>query len=242
MNSTETKQITKTDLGKLNVLKLYEHFGALERSIPLLAPESQELAKAELEQCAQLRSEKIDRLYYVWAHHEDALERAKKEQELLLAARKHHESQIQKIKGLINWLRRSAPLDSNRILGRDYEFVLSKKRETTVEISVPVEEWDEADINEFCLSQKVTTTKETVVTSMDGSLIEQTITPTTKTEIIPNADKLRRAYQEGLRIPEGVKVKQDYNIKRNRIIHTRRVDNLSSKHPEELLPELKSAD
>ena len=57
-------QITTTKLESLNVLKLYEHYGALERSLPLLTAESQDLARAELEQCAQIRSEKIDRIYY----------------------------------------------------------------------------------------------------------------------------------------------------------------------------------
>lgn len=235
-------QITKTNLKELTIFELYEHYAALDKSIPLLVSESQELVKAELEQCLELRSEKIDRLYYAWAHHEDAVERAKKEQELLLVARKHHESQVAKIKGLVNWLRRAAPLDSNRIVGKDYEFVLSKKRELTVEISIPVEEWEEADINEFCLQQTVTTTKETVVTSMSGDVIERTTTPVTKTEIIPNADKLRRAYQEGQRIPQGVKIQQDYNIKRNRVVHTRGMDNLPSKYSEEFLPELEAAD
>jgi hypothetical protein len=114
----------------MNVLKLYEHYVAIERSMPLLTPESQDLAQSELEQCLALRSEKIDRLYYAWAHHEDAVERAKKEQELLAAARKHHESQVTQIKALINWLRRSAPIDDNKIKGKDYEFTLSKKKIT----------------------------------------------------------------------------------------------------------------
>ena len=234
-------QITKTNLEELSILKLYDHYASLEKSIPLLVTESQDLAKAELEQCANLRSEKIDRLYYAWAHHEDSLERAKKEQKLLVTAKKHHESQVTKIKGLINWLRRSAPLDSNRITGKNYEFVLSKKKDLTVEISIPVEEWDQKDVVEFCLQQKTITTEETVVTSMGGDLIEHTTTPVTKTEIIPNVDKLRSAYQEGQPIPQGVKIHQDYNIKRNRILGRKRMDNLPSKSPEELLPELEAA-
>jgi hypothetical protein len=242
MESTQTKQITTTKLNNLTILKLYEHYGALERSLPLLTSESQDLAKAELEQCADLRSEKIDRLYYAWVHHEDAVERAKKEQELLLAARKHHEAQVNKIKGLINWLRQSAPLDSNRILGKDYEFVLSKKRNLTVDISIPVEEWNEEDLNSFCVKHTVTTTKETVVTSMCGDVIEITSTPTTKTEIIPNVDKLCNAYQEGQRIPQGVKIYQDYNIKRNRIVHTKGLGSFPSKYSEEFLPELETTD
>lgn len=242
MNSTQTKQITSTKLNNLTILKLYEHYGALERSLSLLTPESQELAQAELEQCLNLRSEKIDRLYYAWAHHEDAIDRAKKEQDLLLTARKHHEAQVNKIKGLINWLQRAAPLDSNRILGKDYEFVLSKKRDLTVDVSIPVEKWTEEDRNSFCVQQSITTTKETVVSSMEGHVISTSSVPVTKIEIIPNVDKLRNAYQEGQRIPTGVKVYQEYNIKRNRIVHAKRMDALSPEHSEELLPELESTD
>jgi hypothetical protein len=242
MKLTQQQQVTKVKLDELSILKLYEHHVTLERSAPLLSSESQELVQAELEQCRDLRSEKIDRLYYAWVHHEDALERAKKEQELLMAARKHHESQVNRIKGLINWLRRSAPLDSNRICGKNYEFVLSKKKDLTVEISTPVEEWDEQDQIQFCLKQITTTTKEIVVTSLEGDVVEQTIKPVTKTEIIPNVDKLCRAYQEGIRIPQGVKVHQDYNIKRNRIIHTKGMGDLSSKYPKELLSESDTAD
>ena len=76
-------QVTHVKLEELSVLKLYEHYGALERSLPLLTPDSQELAKAELEACANLRSEKIDRIYYAMANHEDALERIKKESDLI---------------------------------------------------------------------------------------------------------------------------------------------------------------
>ena len=239
MNSN---QITQTNLKELSIFKLYEHYAALERSLPLLVSESQDLAKAELEQCINLRSEKIDRLYYAWAHHEDAVERAKKEQELLLIARKHHESQVSKIKNLINWLRRAMPVDANRITGCNYEFVLTKKRELTVEISVPIEEWDEVDVAEFCMQQTTTTTKEVVVTSMSGDIVQHSSSPVTKTEIIPNADKLRNAYQQGNRIPQGVKIYQNYSIKRKRIVNSKRLDNLSSQYSEEFLPELEATD
>jgi hypothetical protein len=54
------KQVTEVKLQELTILQLYEHYGALERSLPLLTSESQEVAKAELEACLELRSEKID--------------------------------------------------------------------------------------------------------------------------------------------------------------------------------------
>ena len=90
-------QITQAKLKELNVLQLYEHYGALERSLPLLTPESQELAKAELEACAHLRSEKIDRIYYAMAAHEDAIDRIKKESDLITKA--HYKSFCNKAKG-----------------------------------------------------------------------------------------------------------------------------------------------
>jgi hypothetical protein len=128
-------QITQTKLNELSVIKLYEHYGALERSLPLLTPESQELAKAELEACADLRSEKVDRIYYAMAAHEDALERIKKEGDLITQAKRHHEAQLKGLKGLLNYLRRVLPLDSNKITGRNYQFTLVKKKELTVEIN-----------------------------------------------------------------------------------------------------------
>jgi hypothetical protein len=97
-------QLTQVKLEQLSVLKLYEHYGALERSLPLLTAESQEVAKAELEACAHLRSEKVDRIYYAMAAHEDALERIKKESDLITQSKRHHESQLQSsLKGLLNY-------------------------------------------------------------------------------------------------------------------------------------------
>jgi hypothetical protein len=102
-------QLTQVKLEQLSVLKLYEHYGALERSLPLLTAESQEVAKAELEACAHLRSEKVDRIYYAMAAHEDALERIKKESDLITQSKRHHESQLRSLKGLLNYLRRVLP-------------------------------------------------------------------------------------------------------------------------------------
>jgi histidinol phosphatase-like enzyme len=237
-----TAQLTQAKLSELNVLKLYEHYVAVERSLPLLTPESQDLAQSELEQCLALRSEKIDRLYYAWAHHEDAVERAKKEQELLAAARKHHESQLAQIKGLINWLRRSAPIDNNKITGKDYEFTLSKKKTPTVLISSDIQDWTEEEKQKYCIIETVTTTKHTVVTSMDGKVLEEETKPTTKAETIPNTNALINAYQEGQHLPHGVKIQQDYNIRRARVLVKRSVELSPSAYPVEFLPEPEAAD
>jgi hypothetical protein len=236
-----TNQITETKLSKLSVFDLYKHYSSIEKAIPLLSIQSQDLAKAELEQCSKIRSEKIDRIYYAWAHHEDAVDRIKKEQELLSATRKHHESQVSKLKSLLHWLGRTVLKDSNRIQGKNYEFVLSKKKNLTVEICIPIEEWDEADQKEYCLKQTVTTTKHIVLSSLEGDVVEQTNTPITKTEIIPNVNKICAAYQQGTKLPNGIKIQQDYNIKRNRIVLKKSMEELSPEYSTELLPELESS-
>lgn len=231
-------QITQTKIKDLNVLQLYEHYGALERSLPLLTPESQELAKAELESCSRLRSEKIDRIYYAMAAHEDALERIKKEGELIAQAKRHHESQLNSLKGLLNWLRRALPLDSNKITGRNYQFVLVKKRSLTVEIKSDPEDWDADERQSYCVEEEVTTTKRVVLRSLSGDVLEERIEPTTKTKIVPNLDAIRSAHQAGERLPAGVKVLQEYNIRSKRIYgNDSSMELEASQYPGQLLPE-----
>ena len=237
-----TAQLTQTNLAKLNVLKLYEHYGALERSLPLLTPESQDLAKAELEQCAQIRSEKIDRIYYAITTHEDALERIKKESELITTAKKHHESQVKSLKGLISWLKRALPIDSNKITGRNYQFTLIKKKDLTVEVSSSINDWTKKQQEEFCIFQETTTTKHIVVRSIGGELLEEKTTPSTKTELLPNLDAIRNAYQTGQHLPSGVKVVQEYSIRTKRIYSEPKVDLDASEYFGELLPEVGSSD
>lgn len=234
-------QVTAIRLKELNVLQLYNHYGSLERSLPLLTPESQDLAKAELETCATLRSEKVDRIYYAMASHEDALERIKKEGELLTNAKRHHEAQLKSLKGLLSWLRRALPKDENKITGRNYQFVLVKKKDLTVEISSDHTQWEEKEQMQFCIQQEVTTTKQTVVRSMDGSVLEERTEPKTKTEILPNLDALRNAYQAGQPLPYGVKVIQEYSARTKRILSRSDVDLDASQHFGELLPEVRAA-
>jgi hypothetical protein len=210
-------QVTQTKLRELTVIQLYEHYGALERSLPLLTPESQDLARAELETCSSLRSEKVDRIHYAMESHEQALEHIKKESDLLVQAKRHHESQLRGLKGLLSWLRRALPKDENKITGRNYQFVLVKKRDFTVEISSELDSWSPEERQNFCIEQEVTTTKQTVVRSMSGEILEEKIEPKTKTEIIPNLDAIRNAYKTGQHLPHGVKVFQEYSIRTKRI-------------------------
>lgn len=230
-------QITQTKLNELSVIKLYEHYGALERSLPLLTPESQELAKAELEACADLRSEKVDRIYYAMAAHEDALERIKKEGDLITQAKRHHESQLRSLKGLLNYLRRVLPQDSNKITGRNYQFTLVKKKELTVEVSSDPEFWHTKERELYCVEETITTTKRVVLRSMSGEVLDERTEPKTTTKVLPNLDAIRSAYQEGRQLPHGVKVIQEYAVRSKRIFSEPKVDLVSSEYPAELLRE-----
>ena len=232
---TTTTQITATNLADLNVLKLYEHYQILERSMPLLTPESQAICKAELEQTVALRSDKIDRIYYALAAHEDAIERVKKEQDLLAAAKKHHETNLAGLKGLLNWIRRSGVIKENKITGRNYEFVLVRKPVLTVTISSDITDWTEEERQKFCVVQEVTTTKQTVLRSMSGEVLEEKTDPKTKTETLPNLDELRNAYQTGQAIPNGIKIVQDYSIRPKRLLTTKRLDPETSEYNGEFL-------
>ena len=229
-------QITSTKLNTLNIIQLYEHYAALERSLPLLTPQSQEMAKAELETCANLRSEKIDRIHYALASHEDALERIKKESEMIADSKRHHESQIKSLKGLLGWLRRALPNDSNKITGRNYQFTLVKKKELTVEITSDPNLWDTEQKSKFCIEQETTTTRRTVVRSISGEVLSDRTEPKTKVEILPNVDAIRNAYQTGQQLPEGVKVTQEYSIRTQRIF-SNRLEMDASEYAGELLPE-----
>ncbi len=230
-------QITQAKLKELNVLQLYEHYGALERSLPLLTPESQELAKAELEACANLRSEKIDRIYYAMAAHEDAIDRIKKESDLITKAKRHHESQLKSLKGLLNWLKRSLPFDTNKISGRDYQFTLVKKKTLTVEISTDPTVWNDQEKIDYCIEEEVSTTKRTVLRSLSGEVLSDRTEPKTTTKIVPNLDAIRNAHQEGKLLPDGVKVIQEYSIRSKRIYGKQSMDLEASEYPRELLPE-----
>ena len=229
-------QITSTKLNTLNIIQLYEHYAALERSLPLLTPQSQEMAKAELETCANLRSEKIDRIHYAMASHEDAIERIKKESEMIADSKRHHESQIKSLKGLLGWLRRALPNDSNKITGRNYQFTLVKKKELTVEVTSDPNLWDTEQKSKFCIEQETTTTRRTVVRSISGEVLSDRTEPKTKLEILPNVDAIRNAYQTGQQLPQGVKVAQEYSI-RTRRLFSNRLEMDASEYAGELLPE-----
>jgi len=236
------QQATTVKLEKLSVIELYQHYAALQKSLPFFTPESEELVKAELETCANLRSNKIDNIYYALAAHEDALERIKKEGDLIAQAKRHHESQLNQLKNLLGWLRRSLPLDSNRIQGKNYEFVLSRKKELTVEITSDPEFWHTDERSKYCIQQETTTSKRIVVRSMSGEVLSDRTEPKTKTETLPNLDAIRNAYENGEHLPTGVKVEQQYAIRKNRLFSTKRMEAQAPEYIGGLLQEPDSAD
>ena len=235
-------QFTSVKLNKLSVIDLYKHYAALQNSMPFLTPQSEEMVKAELEACANLRSEKVDAIYYAIASHEDALERIKKEGDHITQAKRHHESQLRSLKGLLNYLRRVLPLDSNKITGRNYQFTLVRKKELTVEVTTDPEFWHTQERADYCIEEEVTTTKHVVVRSMAGEVLSTRTEPKTVTKILPNLDAIRSAYQEGRQLPTGVKVVQEYSVRSKRIFSEPRMELVSSEYPDELLREDPSTD
>jgi hypothetical protein len=234
---TATTQITSIKLKEINVIKLYEHYHALEKALPLLMPESQEIAKAELEACLNLRSEKIDRIYYAMCSHEDSIERIKKEKVLIAAAQKYHESQVESIKGLLNYLRRVLPFDTNKITGLNYQFTLVKKKDLTVEIKTELKDWSQEEREQYCIAEEVTTTKQIVLRSLSGDILEERMEPSHKINVIPNLDAIRNAYQTSEQLPRGVKVFQEYSIRSKRIYSNVPMGCETPQYPGQFLPE-----
>jgi histidinol phosphatase-like enzyme len=238
-----SKQMTQTKLEKLTTFDLFKHHAALSNSLPLLTPDSQELVKAEMELCATFKAEKLDQIYYAWASNEDAIERAKKEEDLLKSQRKH-----QQIKNLLQYLRSTVLVDGNKLEGKRYQFSFSRLKDLKVEINSNIEDWSQQEQEKYCMLQTVTTTKHTVVTStkhtvvtsMSGEVLDESTKPVTKTETIPNVDAIRNAYTQGKQLPSGVKVYQNYAIRRKRLL-TQRLDSHPSNYPTQLLSELAAA-
>ena len=180
-------------------------------------------------------SSDLDRIHYAIASHEDAIERIKKESDMIADSKRHHESQIKSLKGLLSWLRRALPHDSNKITGRNYQFTLIKKKELSVEVTSDPNIWDPEQKSRFCIEQETTTTKRTVVRSISGEVLSDRTEPKTKVEILPNVDAIRNAYQTGQQLPEGVKVAQEYSIRTQRIF-SNRLEMDASEYAGELLP------
>ena len=140
----------------------------------------------------------------------------------------------------MQYLRSTVLVDGNKLEGKHYQFSFSRLKDLKVEISSNIEDWSQQEQEKYCMLQTVTTTKHTVVTSMSGEVLDESTKPVTKTETIPNVDAIRNAYTQGKQLPSGVKVYQNYAIRRKRLL-TQRLDSHPSNYPTQLLSELAAA-
>lgn len=209
-------QITAVELDKLNTFELYKHYAGLSHSLPMLTDESKQLVLAELEQVARLRSEKLDGIHYALTNHEQLVAVGKEEKKLLDAAIKHHEAEVKGLRGILERLHQIGCVHDNKLVGKNYQFNISPQKELAVEVSKPVEEWDNEDKEAYAMVEEVTTT--TIVRSNNGKNIlwsDEKI----KHKHVPNPDAIRTAHENGQQLPEGVRLIKKYRITRKRILN-----------------------
>jgi hypothetical protein len=209
-------QITAVNLNKLNTFDLYKHYAGLSHSLPLLTPESKQLVLAELEQVARIRSEKMDGIHYALTNHEQLIATGKEEKKLLDAAIKHHEAEVKGLRGILERLHQLGCIEDNKLIGKNYQFNISPLPELALEVSKPVEEWDNEDKEAYAMVEEVTTT--TIVRSNNGKDIlwsDEKI----KHKHVPNPDAIRAAHENGQPLPSGVRLIKKYRISRKRILN-----------------------
>jgi len=208
-------QITHTKLDKLNTFELYKHYSALTSSLSLLTEESRELALAELEACAHLRSSKLDGIHYHITKHEKLIEVGQEEKKLLDAALKHHKAEIGALKSILSEIKRRGFADGNKLTGNKYVYHVIPNTQPTVEISSSVDDWSQQEQDLYSILEETTTT--TICKLSNGSTILRQDTKV-KHRCIPNVDAIRDAYDHGKKLPAGVNVKQQYQIRTKRIL------------------------
>ena len=79
------------------------------------------------------------------------------------------------------------------------------------------EDWSANQRQRYCLEEEVRTTKHVVVRTLAGELISESHTPKVSTKVQPNLDAIRQAHRDGLDLPFGVQVRQEYAIRTKRI-------------------------
>ena len=206
-------RLTRTDLKRLNTLDLYKHHHALSSSINFLTEQSRQDALDELEECAGLRSSKIDGLHYAITKNERLVEVGKAEKAMLDAAIKRHENEVDAIKSLIKELRRRGHAPDNRLTGKNFEFTVSPIKDQ-IEISTTPDDWTVEEQQQFAIVKEVITT--TILKTVDGAVIEST-EKITKSKV-PNLDAIRDLHSQGKKLPQGVTVKSNYAIRTRRVI------------------------
>ena len=77
---------------------------------------------------------------------------------------------------------------------------------------------------------------------MSGEVLSDRTEPKTKTETLTNLDAIRNAYQNGEHLPSGVKVEQQYAVRKNRLFSTKRMEAQAPEYFGEFLQESDTAD
>ena len=206
-------RLTEVNLKRLNTLELYKHHHALSASVNFLTAQAKADALQELEECAGLRSSKIDGLHYAITKNERLVEVGKAEKAMLDAAIKRHEHEVNAIKSLIKELRRQGHAPSNRLTGKNFEFTVSPIKDQ-IEISTTPDDWTAEEQQQFAIVKEVVTT--TILKSVDGALIESS-ERVTQTKV-PNLDAIRDLHSQGKKLPHGVTVKSNYAIRTRRVL------------------------
>ena len=161
---------------------------------------------------------------------------------MLDSEKKKAENNVKGIKKLLSYLVRTLPFSekSPKLTGKNYQFTMVKNNDLTVEISSDLNTLSDEEKEKFCFQQEVITTKQTLLRTMSGETYDQTTTKSKpKTTLIPNLDELRKTHINSGALPPGVKVTQEYNARRKRIVG---LDMDTSLHTANLLPEIASSD
>ena len=212
------KQATITDLSTLNTFELFKHHAGLSHSLPMLTDEAKQLVLQELESVIKLRSDKLDAIHYSLTQHEQLITTGKDEKKLLDAAIKHHESEVRGLRQILTTLHEMGMADKNKLVGRNYQINVSPLPDLALEVEIPVEDWDQQHQERYAMVEEVTTT--TTCRALNGNNILWT-NEKIKHRYVPNADALRRSYQEGEDLPPGVKFVRKYRITRKRILNAK---------------------
>ena len=212
------KQATNTDLSTLNTFELFKHHAGLSHSLPMLTDEAKQLVLQELESVVKLRSDKLDAIHYSLTQHEQLIATGKDEKKLLDAAIKHHESEVRGLRQILTTLHEMGMADKNKLVGRNYQINVSPLPDLALEVEIPVEDWDKQHQDRYAMVEEVTTT--TTCKALNGNNILWT-NEKIKHRYVPNADALRRSYQEGEDLPPGVKFVRKYRITRKRILNAK---------------------
>ena len=218
-NKQTMARATKVNLRTLNTLELYKHHDALSSSISLLTSQAKQDALDELEECAGLRSSKIDGLHYAIVKNENLVEVGKAEKQTLDAAIKRHQNEVESIKSLIKELRRRGHAAGNKLVGKNYEFTVSPIKDS-IEITSAVDDWSADEQQRCAIVKEVITT--TVLKAVDGTVIDRQEKPTSSK--VPNLDAIRDLHSKGQELPQGVTVKTNYAIRTHRILNESEMD------------------